>query len=149
MDARMTNFRIVVSNLERSLAFYTGLLGFKEVARAEFSNPDLTEVFLDDPGGAVRFVLVHADGIPVPSSPGWGPLIVQVDDVQAARDEIKDSGYELVVEPISVGPVDMLMVADPDGYLVEVLSPDAEGRPALPPAGQKFTYPVPQIFDRK
>jgi catechol 2,3-dioxygenase-like lactoylglutathione lyase family enzyme len=148
MDARIMNFRIVVSDIERSLAFYTGLLGFKEAARVEFSNPDVTEIFLDDPSGAFGFVLIQSDVMPVPSSPGWGPFIMRVEDVQAFRDEIKDAGYELVFEPISVGPMNILMVADPDGYLVEVMSGDAEG-PVLPPLGEKIPYPVPQIFNRK
>ncbi|MFF1690173.1 MULTISPECIES: VOC family protein [unclassified Streptomyces] len=148
MDGRVMSSKIVVSDLARSLAFYKGLFGFKEAARLEFCDPDVTEVVLEDVSGARCFVLLQGDVMPVPSVPGWAPLVVQIDDIQAARDEAERSGYELAIEPISFGPVSILMVADPDGYLVEVVSGDPDGLDAAP-AGQKIPHPIPQIHDRK
>ncbi|GHB73295.1 hypothetical protein GCM10010377_74660 [Streptomyces viridiviolaceus] len=148
MDAHVVNFKLVVSDLERSLAFYTGLFGFKEGARLEFCDPDVTEVVLEDATGASSLVLLQGAVMPVASVPGWAPLVVQVDDLAAARREIEEAGRELAFEPITVGPVSILMTADPDGHLVEVVAGELDGLQGAP-AGQKIPHPVPQIHDRQ
>ncbi|MET7511819.1 VOC family protein [Streptomyces albidoflavus] len=148
MDAHVVNFKLVVSDLERSLAFYTGLFGFTEEVRVEFSDPDVTEVVLADASGAARLVLLHGTVMPLASVPGWAPLVVQVEEIAAARREIEESGHELVFEPLEAGPVSLLMTADPDGYLVEVVAGDLAALQGAP-AGRKVPHPVPQIHDRR
>lgn len=148
MDGRIVNLKLVVSDLDRSLAFYTGLFGFTVSARLEFSGPDVTEVLLADAGGA-RLVLLNGDVLPVPSgSPGWAPVVMQVADVHTAREEIVEAGYELVVEPLSLGQVSILMVADPDGYLVEVVAGAVDSLDGIP-EGVKIPHPIPHIHEWK
>jgi len=147
MRAQITNFKLVVSDLDRSLAFYS-VFGLKEAVRLEFADPDVTEALLEDATGTRGLVLLHGDVMPVPSaSPGWAPLVVNVDDIDAARKEIRDAGFELAVEPLSLGAVNICMVADPDGYLVEIVSGNTDTLDGIP-TGQKIPHPIPHIHQR-
>ncbi|MFS4108512.1 MULTISPECIES: VOC family protein [unclassified Streptomyces] len=144
-DARFMNFKLVVSDLDRSLAFYTGLFGLKEAVRLEFADPDVDEIVLEDASGARALVLLHGDVMPVPSAvPGWAPVVVQVDDVHAVAAEIRAAGHELALEPLGFGPVSIVMAVDPDGYLIEIISGDANTLESTP-AGQRVPHPVPHI----
>lgn len=149
MTASVVAFKLVVSDLERSLAFYGELFGFTQATRLDFTGPDVTEVLLNDAGGNRGLVLLWGDALPVPTaSPGWVPVALHVDDLAPYYQAILDGGHELVVEPMSLGAVNLLMVADPDGYLVEVTSGDVENLEGIP-VGVKIPHPVPHIHDRK
>jgi lactoylglutathione lyase len=148
MNAAVVGFKLIVSDLERSLAFYEGVFGFKQAARVDFTGPDVTEVLLNDANGNRAFALINGDSQPVPTSPGWVPLAVQVDHLAPYHKAILDGGYELVVDRLSLGPVELIMVADPDGYLVEAICGDVDNLDDIPP-GAKIPHPAPHIHDRR
>ncbi|MFD6347381.1 VOC family protein [Streptomyces roseolus] len=148
VNARVVNFKLVVSDLERSLAFYTGLFGLREAVRLEFGDPDVEEIVLEDASGSRPLVLLHGDVMPAPSVPGWTPIVFQVDDVQVAAEAVRRAGYELAVEPIDFGTVSIVMAADPDGYLVEIVAGEIDNLPSTP-AGQRVPHPVPHIHEPK
>lgn len=148
IDGKITNFKLVVRDLDSSLAFYTGLFGMKVGARLDFTDPAVTEVILENADGSRTLVLLHGDVMPPPQRiPGYAPLVVEVDDIEQARAEIVKAGYAVHVEPISFGPVSLLMVADPDGYIVEIVSGDADAF-VSPPEGVTLPHPIPQIHAR-
>ncbi|MFC8386582.1 VOC family protein [Nocardia sp. NPDC057272] len=146
IKGQFTNFKLIVRDLDRSLAFYA-LFDQKVGALLEFVDPELTEVMLEDSAGVRTLVLLHGDLLPAPAPiPGYAPLVLVVDDVHAAAAEIKAAGHELRVEPTDFGPVSLAMVADPDGYLVELVSGDPNAVQS-PPPGTKIPHPVPYIHD--
>jgi lactoylglutathione lyase len=121
------------------------VFGLEVGARLDFTGPDITEVMLDNPDGTRTLVLLNGDLMPPPARiPGYAPLVVQVDDIQATRAEIERAGYEIAVGPLEFGPVGIIMVADPDGYLIEIVAGDADSI-QTPPAGTKVPHPIPQI----
>ncbi|MEU6561480.1 VOC family protein [Nocardia nova] len=145
IKGKITNMKLVVSDLERSLDFYKSVFGLEVGARLDFTGPDVTEVMLDGPDGTRVLVLLHSDLMPAPKPiPGYAPLVVQVDDISVARSEIEKAGYQVAVGPLEFGPVGIVMVADPDGYLIEIVAGDPDAVQG-PPAGTKIPHPIPQI----
>ncbi|MGW5570296.1 VOC family protein [Nocardia thailandica] len=146
IKGQFTNFKLIVRDLERSLAFYA-LFDQKPAAVLEFVDPEVTEVMLEDSAGVRTLVLLNGDIMPAPAPvPGYTPLVLVVEDVHAAAAEIKAAGYRLKVEPTDFGPVSLAMVADPDGYLVELVAGDPDAVQS-PPAGTKIPHPVPSIHE--
>ncbi|WP_426518113.1 VOC family protein [Diaminobutyricibacter sp. McL0618] len=114
--------RIVVSDVDRSIAFYTTVFGLTLTQRAKFLDPDIREAILVDGAGA-SFVVMAGESQPVHSGqPTHAALVVFTDDIDKTVASAKAAGGELVFEPISLGPASVTMVADPDGYLIEVAS---------------------------
>lgn len=147
INGTLSNFKLVVRDLEKSLDFYEKLFGLTVGARLDFVDPDVTEVMLENPDGTRTLVLLHGDVMPAPPRvPGYAPLVILIDNIETAQKEIEASGYQVAAGPLSFGPVGLLMVADPDGYLIELVAGDADSIDN-PPAGTKIPHPVPQLHD--
>jgi lactoylglutathione lyase len=142
IKGQFTNFKLIVRDLDRSLAFYK-LFDQKVGALLEFVDPELTEVMLENSEGVRTLVLLNGDLLPAPAPvPGYAPLVL----VNAAASISAAAGYEMRVEPTDFGPVTLAMVADPDGYLVELVSGNPNAVQS-PPPGTKIPHPVPYIHD--
>ena len=126
----MTTPRIIgtgyhVVDLERSLDFYTRILGMVESRRFEF--PGVREVLLkcQDHDDAPAVVLVHRDDAPGPFELGdaYGRLIVAVDDTRAVVREVVGEGLEVEMEPSTFDETGatIAVVKDPDGFRVELV----------------------------
>lgn len=104
--------RIVVPELERTMAYYRDVLGFEEEAPERVRCGDSVLLFeqrADAPSGFAE------------AQRGWLYLTVQVRncDVEVAR--IEAAGGQVVVTPRNLGRVArMAMIRDPDGNLLEV-----------------------------
>ncbi|MCD0449123.1 VOC family protein [Actinocorallia sp. API 0066] len=150
MQARYAQSKIVVSDIEKSVAFYTTVLGFTEVHRIEFTGPDVIEVVLAGADGKPSLVLIAGDALPVHSGQAsWTNVVLNVDDAAAAAEELKAAGHELAFEPpLSVGGVTITIAVDPDGYLVEIISSTGEVLESLPEGTAKIPHPIPEIHER-
>jgi catechol 2,3-dioxygenase-like lactoylglutathione lyase family enzyme len=140
--------RLIVRDLDRSVAFYSDVLGFKEHHRLEMYDPQLDESILVDASGKPALVLVYSPLINVPTSPGWAPLVIQVPDLDEAYEELKSKGYKISMEKVGVGIAGLFMAQDPDGYNLEFIGMDVQtalaGMPEIPP-GFKQLHPAPQF----
>ncbi|MCR9266153.1 MAG: VOC family protein [Alphaproteobacteria bacterium] len=116
-------FGIGVSDLERSNAFYTELLGMKRVM--DFSLSHMDEIVLLYPDGGSSLVLMHwTDGSTRDYSNNPVKIVVRLEDPKAAADRIREAGYRIIREPEPAPEVGGFVVGfakDPDGYLVELL----------------------------
>ena len=114
-----------VTNLERSLDFYTRLLHMKELQRYEF--PGMTEVVLrwsDNPADA-GIVLVADDNRtePLVIGNGFSRVMAFVPDVTTLCKELAAEGFE-AGEPTKVEsspPAVIAFTKDPDGYPIELI----------------------------
>ena len=142
------HINIVVSDLERSLSFYTKVLGFKEVRRAYLEGEWVESIvglegvrahvaYVIAPAGGPRLELLcygspTGDKLPGNSRPntlGLRHLALQVDDIDAAVRRLKGAKAELISEPVVV-PTDVIThheghkvlcyFLDPDGVLLEL-----------------------------
>ncbi|RMI28776.1 VOC family protein [Nocardia stercoris] len=85
---------------------------------------------------------VDRDGVPHYQS--FIELVPAVEDAHSA--EIVAAGYQLKVEPTDFGPVSLALVADPGGYVVELVAGDPNAAQS-PPLGTKIPHPVPHIHE--
>ena len=125
---RMLHLGLRVTDLERSLAFYTAL-GYAELGRVpDTPFGSLTMLKLpDDP--FVSLELVHDPARPVSSTDAVNHLVVQTDDLDATITDLATRGVpaEPQAEP---GPgLRTSWLTDPDGYRIELVQWPA-GHPA-------------------
>lgn len=124
MIYRFHHIHLLCSDLEHTIDFFTQILGAKLAARPKFGGADGAS--LDLAGTTINLRVagenetVNADAaMPIY---GYHHLCVQVEDVDAAYQELTDKNVEFVVTPRNTP--DNLRVAfikGPDGIVIEVL----------------------------
>lgn len=120
-----TMFR--VTDLERSLRFYTTGLGFELVRRSDHPDGKFTLAFLRVAGageGAPMLELTHNwDVTSYQRGDAFGHVAYQVDSIAAVQARLKEHGYDLSWGPGKTpdGRRAMAFVDDPDGYEIELL----------------------------
>jgi glyoxylase I family protein len=117
----MATVRYLVSDVERSIAFYTEALGFKldrsmAPAFARVSHNDLTLWLAGPQSSAARPM---PDGRR-PEPGGWNRFVVEVEDLVSRVVEMKRAGLRFRNDVV-VGPGGkQILLEDPDGNLVEL-----------------------------
>ena len=126
-----------VGNLQRSIDFYTQVLGMKLLRTSENpeykytlafvgygSNPEQAEIELTFNWGVESYEMGTA----------FGHMALGVPDVYAACDKIKAAGGNVTREagPVKGGKSVIAFVTDPDGYKIELIQrPDDGGGAGL------------------
>ncbi len=115
-----------VGNLDRSLDFYTKVLGMRELRRMDYPDGRFTNVFVgyEDESRAAVLELTHNwDTASYDLGQGYGHVAVEVDDAAAACEEVKRRGGKVTREagPMKHGNTVIAFVEDPDGYKIEFI----------------------------
>lgn len=125
---RILHTMLRVGNLDRSIAFYTDVMGMQLLRRKDYPDGRFTLAFLgygpEDREAALE--LTHNwDTDAYELGNAYGHIAIEVEDVYAACDRIKAQGGRVVREagPMKHGSSILAFVEDPDGYRVELLSP--------------------------
>ena len=123
---RLLHPMLRVGNLERSIEFYTQVLGMTLIRRSENpeykyslafvgygSNPDHAELELTYNHGVEKYDMGTA----------YGHIALGVPDAYAACDKIRAAGGQVTREagPVKGGSTVIAFVTDPDGYKVELI----------------------------
>ncbi|MDX1933221.1 MAG: VOC family protein [Capsulimonadales bacterium] len=143
---RVNHLNIVVSDMERSLAFYVGLLGMRITFETELSGEWIDTVvglagvrarcvFVQPEGGGCRFELlqyIEPSGAAIPENRlahtlGLRHLAVEVNDLDADYARLTAAGVEAISAPVTV-PFRLMdgirkrlcYLRDPDGVIVEI-----------------------------
>lgn len=123
---RLLHTMLRVGDLERSLAFYTEVLGMRELRRQDYPDGRFTLAFVgyeDESEGAVIELTHNWDTGSYDIGNGFGHLAVAVPDAYRACDEIRARGGKIVREagPMKHGSTVIAFVEDPDGYKIELI----------------------------
>ena len=124
-NARFLHTMLRVKDLDRSIAFYTKLLGMKELRRREVPEGKYTLAFVgyeeNGPEVELTFNWDQTQGYEVGT--GFGHLAVGLPDVYKACDDLKKAGAKITREagPVKFGTTVIAFVEDPDGYKVELV----------------------------
>lgn len=115
-----------VGNLDRSLKFYTEVLGMRLLRRADFPAGKFTLAFVgyqDENEGPVIELTHNWDTDHYDLGNGYGHIALAVPDAYAACDAIRQRGGNVVREagPMKGGTTVIAFVADPDGYKIELI----------------------------
>lgn len=123
---RIAHTMIRVTDLERSLDFYTRVLGMTLQRRLDFPEGRFTLAFLgfgDELGASLLELTYNWDTHEYEHGNGFGHLAIEVDDVHAAVEEIRARGGSITREPkaMNAGTTVIAFVQDPDGYAIELV----------------------------
>lgn len=126
---RMLHTMLRVGNLERSIRFYTEVLGMTELRRAEYPDGQFTLVFMgygDETTHTVLELTYNWNTDRYNLGNAYGHIAIAVPDAKAACDKIKLLGGNVVREagPMMHGIEIIAFVEDPDGYKVELIERD-------------------------
>jgi len=125
---RMLHTMIRVFDLEKSIDFYTRLLGMKLLRRKDYPSGEFTLAFVgygDEESEAV-IELTHNWGqkTPYEIGSGFGHLAIGVSDIYGTCDALSKEGVKIPRPPgpMKHGGSVIAFVEDPDGYKIELIN---------------------------
>ncbi len=123
---RLLHTMLRVGDLERSIRFYTEVLGMKLLRRKDYPEGEFTLAFVGYGDEAEHTVieLTYNWGVDhYELGTGFGHLAIEVDDVHQAAADIRQRGGKILREPgpMNAGTTLIAFVEDPDGYPIELI----------------------------
>lgn len=113
-----------VKDLDKSIAFYTEVLGMKEVRRLDYPENKFTLVYLALPGDDYELELTYNydQETPYDLGNGYGHIAIGVQDLEDTHEEYSQSGYDVTdLKGLSDGAASFFFIKDPDGYKIEIV----------------------------
>ena len=129
---RLLHTMIRVGNLEKSINFYTEILGMKLLRQKDYPDGKFSLAFVgygNEQDNSVIELTYNWDTDSYDLGSGFGHLAIEVDDVYAAAEKIRNQGGKIIREPgpMNAGTTIIAFVEDPDGYQIELLAPKKLG----------------------
>jgi lactoylglutathione lyase len=116
-------FGIGVSDLERSVDFYSRVLGMVEQRRIKVAYMD--EVVIGFEGRPPLVLMHYTDGSAQNYTNNPIKLVMFVDDPKACTERVRAEGLAVIREPSAspeMGGAIIALAKDPDGYVLEFIS---------------------------
>ncbi|WP_115016066.1 lactoylglutathione lyase [Synechococcus sp. UW140] len=123
---RMLHTMLRVGDLERSLSFYTDVLGMQLLRRKDYPSGRFTLAFVGygpESDNTVLELTHNWDTDQYALGEGYGHIALGVEDIYGTCRMIADRGGRVVREPgpMKHGSTVIAFVEDPDGYKVELI----------------------------
>ncbi|UCV03073.1 lactoylglutathione lyase [Dechloromonas denitrificans] len=123
---RILHTMIRVGDLDRSIAFYTEVLGMQLLRRHDYPEGRFTLAFVGygpEESEAVLELTHNWDTPAYDLGNGYGHVALAVPDAAAACSEIAKRGGKVVrpAGPMKHGSTVIAFVEDPDGYKIELI----------------------------
>lgn len=123
---RILHTMLRTGDLERSIRFYTEVLGMRLLRRKDYPAGKFTLAFLGygDESEHAAIELTYNWGVDrYELGSGYGHIAIEVDDVYRACEEIRRRGGTISREagPMNAGTTIIAFVEDPDGYPIELI----------------------------
>ncbi|MBS0299116.1 MAG: lactoylglutathione lyase [Proteobacteria bacterium] len=130
---RILHTMLRVGNLDKSLAFYTQVLGMKLLRRKEYPDGRFTLAFVgyqDEADGAVLELTHNWDTSSYNLGEGYGHIAIEVGDAYQACENTKKLGGKVTREagPMKHGTTVIAFIEDPDGYKIEFIQKKQPGQ---------------------
>jgi lactoylglutathione lyase len=121
---RILHTMIRVVDLQRSIDFYTQVLGMRVLRKSDYPGGRFTNAFVgyeDESNGAVLELTHNWDTKSYELGNAFGHVALEVDDAYKACDEVRKRGGKVTREPgpMKHGTTVIAFVEDPDGYKIE------------------------------
>jgi len=123
---RILHTMLRVGDLNRSIKFYTEVLGMSLLRQNDYPDGKFTLAFLgygNESDNTVIELTYNWDTDKYDLGNGFGHLALEVDDVYQATDEIRSAGGKILRDagPMNAGTTIIAFVEDPDGYQIELI----------------------------
>jgi lactoylglutathione lyase len=117
---------IRVTDLEKSLNFYTNILGMKLLRRHEYPDGKFTLAFVgfgNEKNHAVIELTCNWGVTAYDKGNAFGHVAIEVQDAYKACELIKTKGGKVIREagPMQHGSTVIAFIEDPDGYKIELI----------------------------
>ncbi|WP_153111783.1 lactoylglutathione lyase [Propionivibrio limicola] len=129
---RLLHTMLRTGNLDRSIDFYTHVLGMKLLRRTDYPEGKFTLAFIgygDEKSNTVIELTYNWGVEQYELGNGFGHIAIEVDDAAAACAEVKRRGGTVTREagPMKHGTTVIAFVRDPDGYAIEFIQKGTSG----------------------
>ncbi len=123
---RVLHTMIRVGDLERSLDFYSNVLGMKILRRKDYPDGRFTLAFVgygDELSNAVIELTHNWDTNAYDIGTGYGHIALGMENIYTACEAIREKGGKISREPgpMKHGTTEIAFVEDPDGYKIELI----------------------------
>jgi lactoylglutathione lyase len=123
---RILHTMLRTGNLQRSIDFYTQVLGMRLLRQKDYPDGEFTLAFLGygDETDSTVIELTYNWGVEqYDIGNAYGHIAIEVDDVYQAADQIRQQGGKILREagPMNAGTTIIAFVEDPDGYPIELI----------------------------
>ncbi len=123
---RLLHTMLRTGDLDRSIDFYTQVLGMQLIRRKDYPEGKFTLAFIGygDENDNTVIELTYNWGVDkYELGNAYGHIAIEVDDVYAACEAIRQKGGKIIREagPMNAGTTIIAFVADPDGYYIELI----------------------------
>ena len=123
---RLLHTMLRVGDLDRSIDFYTHVLGMKMLRRKDYPDGRFTLAFVgygEESANTVIELTWNWDTDSYDLGEGYGHIAIEVDDVYQAVEELAARGGKVIrpAGPMNAGTTIIAFIEDPDGYPIELI----------------------------
>ncbi len=126
---RLAHTMIRVTDLKKSLDFYTRMLGMQVLRSTDYPDGKFTNTFIgygpEASHPAIELTHNWDQDQPYDLGGGWGHLAIEVPDVYATCQQLEKEGVKITRAPgpMKHGTRNLAFIEDPDGYKIELNEP--------------------------
>lgn len=123
MFKKIDHVEITPTNYQRTMDFYTKILGFKVKESKKIGRPPLDEIAYIELGGTVIELLSVTNAPSAPYNPwqaGYRMIAIEVENMDEAMEYLKGKGVEIAQVPVDLGDCIRGEIKDPDGLHIEL-----------------------------
>ncbi len=127
MSKRILHTMLRVGDLDRSINFYTNVLGMKLLRKSDNEEYEYTLAFIgyaDESDSTVIELTYNWGTSEYDLGTAYGHIAISADDIYETCEEIRRAGGEIIREPgpVKGGTTEIAFVKDPDGYSLELIN---------------------------
>lgn len=123
MFKRIDHVELAPMDFERTISFYTDILGFQIKERHKMDVPQLREIVYLVLGDTMIELLDVENPTPASmelNSAGYKAIAIEVDNMDEAVAYLNEKGVETVWGPVNIGGPIRAEIRDPDGLTIEL-----------------------------
>ena len=126
-NPRLLHTMIRVLDQEKSIDFYTRLLGMKVLRQKEYPSGEFTNTFVgygdEDNSTVIELTYNWGQKTPYELGSGWGHLAIAVEDIYETCERLASEGVSIPRPPgpMKHGGSVIAFIEDPDGYKIELI----------------------------
>ncbi len=123
---RILHTMLRITDVKRSVDFYTQVLGMRELRRKDYPEGEFTLIFLgygEESEHAVLELTYNWGVDHYEFGNAYGHIAIEVPDVYSACEKMRAAGGKIIREagPMNAGSTIIAFVEDPDGYAIELI----------------------------